>query len=108
MLFGRGSLIPKRNKLLTKLDRLEQEYVVSFEMFLNTLPAEDVIAGVLTLKATDNDYNNKDGDRIPMVFIRNQLLEFRSSVNGNFNYDSRKSDLKVVTHKWYHIQISQT
>ena len=101
-------LVLKQNQLLTVLPYIGREYIVTFELYLNSYPT--YWASVLHFTANGNA--ERYGDRNPAVWLSGnknhyRLIHISSSIDGNKNMwiDSKKIyPLKT----WIKIRISQT
>ena len=90
-----------RNRLLTVLPEIGEEYRVSFLLFITNSPAEWHSIIHFTIGGNLEVY----GDRTPALFTNNGLFHFTSAINGNLNYIFEPSFLSLNT--WHSIEISQ-
>ena len=99
----------EKNQLITVLPYIGREYIVKFELYMNTYTTADW-ASVLHLTTGGNAESY--GDRNPAVWLsghkdHHRMIHISSSIDGNTNMwiDSKKIyPLKT----WINIRISQT
>ena len=92
-----------KNTLITELPYIRKEYSVSFEVFINKMPARPY-QNVIHLSTGEN--YKVEGSRIPAVWVTaSKEFHITSAVSGNMNL--WKNLPGVEESKWYKIEINQ-
>ena len=93
----------QRNNLVTTLDFLGKQYILSFQLLLTKLDS----GSNNILHFTNDGDCCANGERTPAVWVYNDKIQIASAIR-NYNYYYKNINLPLQTGKWIKFEISQT